>query len=66
MKKMIIPIILLLSAPTFGAQIKEATCFDLERVFENITPQFLALEDGYNRSGKKNDNQVIDIRPQSN
>lgn len=58
MNKIIIPTLLLLAVPTFGAQIKEATCFDLERVAENITPQFLAAEDGYNRSGKKDSGEV--------
>lgn len=53
MKTILIPALVLLSLPTFAAKIKNANCSDVTSINENVQPQYLAVIDGYDKTGKK-------------
>ena len=53
MRVLLFPVLILASSSAFAAQIKNAKCSDMAKLNENITPQYMAVIDGYDKAGKK-------------
>ena len=53
MKLILITALFLSSIPAFSAKVRDAKCSDIAPGNEKITPQFLAVIDGYDKAGKK-------------
>jgi acid stress chaperone HdeA len=53
MKNIIVPALILFSIPAFAAKVKDAKCSDMSTVNQNVMPQYMAVIDGYDKSGKK-------------
>lgn len=45
--------LLFVSSSAFAAKIKNAKCSDMAKISENVTPQYMAVIDGYDNAGKK-------------
>lgn len=58
MKSIFIFILLFVSAQAFAAKVKDAKCSDLAMMNEKVTPEYLAVIDGYDNSGKKVSEEV--------
>jgi acid stress chaperone HdeA len=53
MKKIVPVVMLMFSMPVLAAKIKDAKCSDFAGVNEKVSPEYLAVIDGYNKAGKK-------------
>lgn len=53
MKKMVVSALVLFTIPVFAAKMKDAKCSDVASLKDNVTPEYLAVIDGYDKSGKK-------------
>jgi acid stress chaperone HdeA len=58
MKSYLIPFLIAVSIPAFGAKMKDAKCSDIANLKEVFTPRYLAVIDGYDKAGKKVSEEV--------
>lgn len=58
MTKVGLLLLILISGSAFAAKIKNANCSDMAKVSESVTPQYMAVIDGYDKAGKKVSEEV--------